>query len=205
LALLASSCLYDANDRCDPSQRFDADSGVCLCIGNTVPGAHGCVACPAHELAQSGSCSCEIGYARPPAGGDCALIPAALGAACDPSGNDCSNSAYPTCQAVASGGGYCTSSGCASNADCSGGYACNTSGSASYCQRPPTGVGQTCTSSADCANSEATYCETLQSHVCLVQGCSKSPDDCFSGNACCDLTTLGLPTLCLPAGACPVP
>jgi hypothetical protein len=202
--VLASGCLYDSGSRSDRSQRFDPDSGVCVCKDNTIAGDHGCVACAEHELAQGGSCVCDTGYSRPPAGGPCAVIPQNLGAHCDPAAPSC-DASYPTCHALAASDGYCTSSGCATNDDCTGGYACDTSVSPSYCQRPPTGVGQSCASSADCASYEASYCETLQSHVCLVQGCSKSPDDCFSGNQCCDLSGFGLPFLCVPTGTCPVP
>jgi hypothetical protein len=68
---------------------------------------------------------------------------------------------------------------------------------------PPTGVGLECTSDADCAGTDATYCETLVSHACVVQGCSVEENDCFEGNECCDLSAFGMPTLCVLEGRCP--
>jgi hypothetical protein len=60
-----------------------------------------------------------------------------------------------------------------------------------------------CTSEADCAGTEATYCDIFVSRSCLVQGCSLDPDNCFEGWECCDLSAFGIPMpLCLPLGAC---
>jgi hypothetical protein len=69
--------------------------------------------------------------------------------------------------------------------------------------RPPTGVGEPCDSSEDCAGTDATYCETLVSQTCVVEGCSVEANDCFVGEECCDLTAFGMPTLCVPEGRCP--
>jgi len=67
-----------------------------------------------------------------------------------------------------------------------------------------TGLGATCQTSADCAQFDATYCETFQSHTCLIQNCVPDPSVCPMGWSCCETTTrFGLPTLCLPAGQCP--
>jgi hypothetical protein len=69
---------------------------------------------------------------------------------------------------------------------------------------PPTGLDKPCTSNADCAGLEASFCDTFVSHTCLVQGCTTSPDNCFTGKECCDFTTM-VPewgTLCIAAGAC---
>src|SRR5262249_34263168 len=120
LALTLASCLYDPHERCDKNQRFDSATGVCLCTDNTIPREHGCDLCPEHEVAQGSWCACESGYARQAAGGACALLPRALGSDCDPAVGSC-DAAFPTCHPLAAGGGYCTTSGCASNDDCSGG------------------------------------------------------------------------------------
>jgi hypothetical protein len=201
--VFASGCFYDSDHRCDSTQRFDDAAGVCICREGSVPGAHGCISCGEHETAQGDNCVCVEGYAKPAEGGACALIPEALGAECDPTAPAC-DSRYPSCHATSNALGYCTTE-CTSSAECTGGFVCDTSGNPPYCQRPPVGVGQKCTSNADCASFEATYCESLQSHVCLVQGCTKTPNDCFPGNDCCDLTSVGLPTVCVPAGTCPFP
>ena len=50
---------------------------------------------------------------------------------------------------------------------------------------------------------EATYCDTFKSHSCLVQGCSLTPNNCFSGWECCDLSAFGVPQpICVAQGAC---
>jgi hypothetical protein len=68
----------------------------------------------------------------------------------------------------------------------------------------PTGLGATCQSSADCAAYQATYCETFQSHTCLIQDCAANPSICPAGWGCCtSVTRYGLPTLCIPDGECP--
>jgi hypothetical protein len=72
------------------------------------------------------------------------------------------------------------------------------------CRRPPVGLNKSCTSNDDCAGTEATYCDTFVAHACIVQGCSVTPNNCFSGYQCCDLTTFGVPQpICVPTGACP--
>jgi hypothetical protein len=200
----ASGCLYDAGNRCDSGQKYDPSSGLCLCAGNTVAGDHGCVACGDHEIAQNDACVCEAGYQKPSGATVCAIIPTGLGNACT-ADKDCNvDPTYDTCHASGDSG-YCTNAGCASDSDCTGGYACNTSGSASFCQRPPTGQGMACTSSDDCAGTEAPYCLTIQAHLCFVE-CSLTGNDCFSGYECCDLAALSsglIPQqLCVPTGTC---
>jgi hypothetical protein len=34
----------------------------------------------------------------------------------------------------------------------------------------------------------------------LVQNCTVTPNDCFTGTECCPIA--GLPNLCIPQGAC---
>ena len=72
------------------------------------------------------------------------------------------------------------------------------------CQQGPSGFGTPCTADADCQGFEASHCETLQAHVCVVANCQTAPDSCTGGQSCCDLGSLGIPlTLCLPPGQCP--
>lgn len=66
----------------------------------------------------------------------------------------------------------------------------------------PMGLGMSCSSNDDCADTEATFCDTFMSHTCQVQGCSLDPNDCYEGAACCDFSAYGLGTLCVPGG-CP--
>ncbi len=174
-ALLLPGCIVDRDSPCGPDQELN-ELGTCACV-------------PGTEL-DSDRRRCE------PAPD----VPAGLGESCEDMG--CGGTEFPHCQqsAVAD---YCTSEGCAASADCEGGYACNTSGETTFCERPPVGQGEPCASDADCADGEATFCETQFSNVCLVSDCEAS--GCFEGYTCCDLTSLGLgASLCVPEGECPV-
>jgi len=166
-----------------------------------------CLPCGANEVPGStGACECAVGYSRSAgsdAGGACEAASAALGVACVTGVNACTDATINYCQMASATAGYCTTQNCTSTADCSGGYVCNLTASPTYCQRPPVGAGKACTSNDDCAGTEATYCDTFVTHTCLVQGCTLSPDNCFTGSECCDLSSYGIPQpLCLAAGAC---
>jgi hypothetical protein len=122
---LASSCLYDAGERCGPHQTFDSNTYACVCDADAPAMNGACVPCAADDTRAA-------------------------------------------------------------------------------CKKGPTGFGTACASDADCMGFEASHCETLQAHVCVVAGCTKSPDTCQGGQSCCDLNGLGIPlTLCLPPGQCP--
>ncbi|MEY2935134.1 MAG: hypothetical protein RL033_5883 [Pseudomonadota bacterium] len=95
----------------------------------------------------------------------------------------------------------------ASNAGCLciAGYARNSAADACAPSTVPLPTGQDtpCTTAADCAGFEASYCDNFVSFSCLVPGCTVSPDNCSDGKDCCDLSNFGLPmTLCIQAGAC---
>lgn len=204
-----SSCLYDSGNRCDSGQAYDANAGLCVCTGNFIAGtkadgSQGCVACAEHEVAKNDACGCEEGYQRPTPDGACTIVPDALGLACK-TDKDCTDSTYDTCHLLDDGSGYCTNVGCARD-ECTGGYACDTVANPSYCARPPVGAGNSCKSDFDCAGTEATYCETIQSHVCYVEGCAVDGNDC-PGKECCDLSVPSLgtikKTICVDLGACP--
>ncbi len=191
-------CSYDPDERCGPRQVY-ADPNACICEPGYVFDDSGsdCVRCGEHERENGGVCVCQDGYARSRAGAACEQVSAELGAACDDE-QPCAGDEFDYCQMSEGSEGYCTSAGCADSNDCKAGYACNTQADPSYCQRPPVGLGQSCESSADCADTEATYCETLTSNTCLVEGC-ETADDCFPGNECCDLSSFLGTSLCLPA------
>jgi hypothetical protein len=72
------------------------------------------------------------------------------------------------------------------------------------CHPGPAGFGTPCNTDAECQGFDASHCETLQAHVCVVANCQTAPDSCTGGQSCCDLNGLGIPmTLCLPPGQCP--
>jgi hypothetical protein len=201
----ASSCLYHSSDRCDPGQIYDDAAGLCECDAsqNLVTSEHGCVACGDHQVVMSDQCACEDGYQM--VGTVCQLKPEALGVACT-SDKDCTDAKYDTCHALAGGSGYCTNVGCKDDSVCDGGYACDMSASPAFCARPPTGDGDPCTTDAQCAGKEATFCEIYMSHVCYVEGCSLTANDCFPGKECCDLGPksggLVKKQICVKAGTC---
>jgi hypothetical protein len=193
-------CLYDSNHVCGDNfvTVGEGDDAHCDCPAGSFSSATGCVKCGAHEVATATACECEPGFSRPGTGMPCAETPAGLGAECDPAAATCSPP-YDHCE-PSSTSGYCTTTGCATSADCDGGYACSP---ASVCQRPPVGLNTPCTSPDDCAGTEATFCDAVMTHSCQVQGCSLESDNCFSGFECCDLSMFGVPEpLCVSAGGC---
>lgn len=203
LGLVAGACTLDSSDRCGPHQVIWGDNERCVCEEGAALTPTGCVPCGEHEEPGAMGCVCESGFSRPSADGACEPAPESLGAACS-ADKACADDTYDYCAMGGSQGDYCTSTGCTSSSECSSGYACVTGAAPSFCKRPPVGLGKSCTSPADCAGLEADFCDTFQSHQCLVQGCSLSPDDCFEGWSCCDLSKFGMPQpLCLPLGACP--
>jgi hypothetical protein len=197
LSVAPSACVYDSSQRCGPHQVL-LGSDRCACEAGYVPGTSGCVPCAENELESNGECVCGEGYARPAEGAACELIPEALGAACGGDGALCA-SEYPLCHSTDDGQSYCTSS-CTSDDDCTGGYRCHEDGANSYCRRPPVGYGNKCKSDDDCADGEATYCDTIQSHLCLVRCSAGKTDVCFEGEGCCDFTLFN--PICVPDGVC---
>jgi hypothetical protein len=201
-ALAFVACTIDSNNRCDDREVLYGDTR-CVCAEGFAMSDHGCVSCGDHEIAGPSGCGCAEGYARASAQAACVPKPSGQGDACDGT-TACPDPVYSHCQITAGASGYCTSTGCASSANCTGGYACDATGAPAFCKRPPIGAGKACTSTADCAETEATFCETFMTHQCLVQGCTVAPNNCFEGMQCCDLSAFGLPQpICIPPGTCP--
>jgi hypothetical protein len=197
-------CVYDPDHRCGDNQVLSPDGRQCMCVENAVMTTHGCTLCGANEIPGDGACTCAPGYTRPTPEAACQQAPSALGLACDAASAPCTDPTYATCHVTAGTAGYCTKAGCTTAADCTNGYACDTGAVPAYCKRPPVGAGLACQTSADCAGTEATYCDAVVTHLCHVQGCTRTPDNCFPGYACCDLTPFGVPQpICVPAGTCP--
>jgi hypothetical protein len=200
LGAMPSACTYDSSDRCGPHQVMYEDLR-CVCDAQSALTATGCEPCGADEVPSAAGCVCKPGYTKD-AALVCAPTPMGLGVACDAS-TPCTDPEFKHCEPGADGTGYCTTTECSSAEDCTGGYACDLQVTPSVCRRPPVGLSMSCTADADCAGTEATYCDTLQTHSCLVQGCSLSPDNCFSGWECCDLSMYGIAQpICIPQGAC---
>lgn len=172
-------------------------AGACVCkdgFGNSDPNG-ACAACGENEVTgATGACECKDGYGRASPQDACVPLSAALGMACDTQTSPCTDAMFNYCHAASGTGGYCTTQGCTTSADCFSGYTCSTAVTPSYCHQPGSaavGVGKSCTSDTDCVGTEATYCDTFKTNGCLVQGCSYAPDDCPSGYECCDLSGIG--------------
>jgi hypothetical protein len=169
---------------------------ACVCDSNAVAVPGGCQVCAADEVPVSGKCDCAAGQTKN-ADHVCVTV-AGLGDACDTGTSSCTSAQYSYCAASGAGtAGTCTNQ-CTTDNDCDSSYTCADWKSPAYC-RTFTGVGDACASSADCTR-DAKYCDTFQTHTCVVSNCSLTDNDCPRGSMCCDFSAFGLGTLC--AGAC---
>ena len=74
-------------------------------------------------------------------------------------------------------------------------------------EHPPSGLGQACSLSDECAGNQASYCETVVAKSCVVNDCAPDPNRCYGDWLCCDIGLLGQ-SLCIPPseledGNCP--
>lgn len=198
IGLVPLACVYDPDDRCGPRQ-VSVEHDRCACEEGFVPGEKGCAPCGENERAAGNQCVCADGYARASQAEACEPIPAELGAPCDSSDLPCADGAYSLCHVTDGTSGYCTNA-CTSSSQCDGGYQCQETADESYCRRPPLGFAQSCDTDADCADGEATFCENIQSHSCLVPCAAGSTNGCFIGESCCDFALFR--PVCVPTQAC---
>lgn len=211
LGWMVGGCLYEGSDRCGEHQYLD--NNVCVCDSgyrlNTTSNL--CEPCLEHQVVRANVCVCDTGYAWDDTTQLCVIGTTGQGDACASSA-DCSHAESPVCILTTTPRthetGYCSVEGCNDTTLCAGGYQCASESSPSFCARPPTGMGQTCASQADCADTAATFCDTFSSHNCAVADCTLDPNDCFYGYRCCDMSAyaaMGIPSrMCLPETmACP--
>jgi hypothetical protein len=97
---------------------------------------------------------------------------------------------------------------CASSSDCDGDQLCDVHDTG-QCKPAPVGFDRPCSSSDDCASSEATYCDTFSTGACQIEGCKEADGRCPGDLACCDFAIIGT-SLCVPQenledGVCPAP
>jgi len=197
LGLGGAGCIME-DSKCSEHQVFVGGwQYKCVCDTGYVPSArgYGCDPCGEHEVAVGSVCECAVGYDRVNPMSPCEAITGSLpGQACS-SAEPCVNP-NPFC-ATDGSESYCTKSGCTRSDDCPTNWRCVTSATPPFCEKPPTGLGNTCMSTANCAGFEAGYCEVFLAKVCMVNGCVGT-NNCPSGSACCDLPTLLMTSLCIP-------
>lgn len=173
---------------------MDATGRLCVCEDNAIVDGRRCRPCPADEVAISGVCGCAAGTAKN--NDNVCVTVAGLGDSC--SNAPCGDASYPVCAPESAGktAETCTKA-CASDADCGASYTCATWEPEPYC-REFGGNGKPCTTSADCAGTDATFCDTYFTHSCIVAGCSLDAGGCPRGNVCCDFSGFGFGNLCAP-------
>lgn len=204
--LLLPACLVDLEDRCGKHQRYDAEQAICVCDGDYALVGNECQPCAENEVGSSDGCVCAEGFARPTPDAACEEL-AGLGQECG-SDDACGDASYGYCRIeVPEEPGYCTATECSTSEDCPTDYGCNTRQAPSFCERPPLGLGQACSSSDDCAGNVASYCETVVARSCVVNDCAPDPSKCHGDWLCCDIALLSQ-SLCIPPseledGNCP--
>ena len=206
LGLLAvpAACIYDKNDACSPGEVKDPTTDACVCPPNSIPvkrpitvlGAQPtdqplismCQVCTEHSSVVNGACVCDSGFVM----GTSGCVESNLGATCA-SDNDCLNGDSHHCQiATGATSGYCTTTGCTSNAECktAAHYACVTNADTSFCRRPPMPLneGNACTMQGldPTCGAEAPVCLIGK---CVAIGCTDDTG-CSPTRKCCDLSAL---------------
>jgi len=137
------------------------------------------------QVDADGACVCPMGSA--PSGTGCVALPD---------------------EAVDEGCELGAGCACTSSRGCPAGELCDVYGS-ERCVAAPSGLGATCSSAADCAGGEATFCDSFSTHACQVQGCAARAGVCPGDLLCCDYAIIGT-SLCVPLdaapdGGCPAP
>ena len=193
LGLVLGAVAACSDDQCGPHMHYLFALGVCACDDNAIADGGGCTACADDEVVVTNGCSCPAGEAK--VDGTCAPVQG-LGSPCDAT-TACSNPTYGYC-AMRAGVGSCSNL-CATDADCTAGYVCADWEATPSC-RMYTGYGASCTGTSACAGFDADLC--VQG-TCAVHDCTVGLDDCPRDTKCCDFTSYGLPTLCVPPGYCP--
>lgn len=195
----AFGCIVSDN-RCDENQlEARGTANACQCAPGYIPSprGYGCDACGDNEEAFGVQCVCKSGFSRADASAPCEAIEGSLsGAAC--SAEQACSEPNPYC-ALSEDEPYCTTDDCSKNEDCPRDWRCVAGSGGRYCRKPAKGLLAPCESNADCEGNEATYCETLMSHMCLVEDCAADPGKCGSGWSCCDFSTLLGAALCVPS------
>ncbi|MCE9573824.1 MAG: hypothetical protein K8W52_11780 [Deltaproteobacteria bacterium] len=175
--------------------QYVAELAACVCAPNAIAVPGGCQACAEDEVVSDNQCVCPAGEVKNDVG-VCARVPG-LGDPCDPSGNTCTDAVYNYCAATSATTGTCTNR-CTSDTDCGTTGTCADWEAEPYC-RTFSGVGKSCTQQSDCAGLDASSCDTVLSHTCIVAGCTVTGNECPRNQICCDYTSYGFGLLCQAA------
>lgn len=200
---LFSGCLYDGDERCGQNQELSESGDACVCVDGAAQIGKVCVVCGENEVPGEGECVCDELYEKNGAG-QCVSALLGFGEECTDD-SDCPETGAERCVAI-DGGSICTSS-CESAADCPSPAGCAIDAEDPFCVPAPSGLDVACASSDECAEFDASYCETMLENKCKVQ-CKDEPGVCHGDFACCDYTSLIGAALCispgdLEDGACP--
>ena len=201
LSLVISRCVVE-DGACSEHQVPAADTMyTCKCEKGYVPDderGYGCVKCGANETSDGVKCTCKAGFARPDDDSACEKIEGSVaGSECSP--DKACTDPNPYC-AESEAPSYCTTQGCAKNDDCPSKWRCGEAGGDKFCKKPPEGLGDSCQTNADCGK-EAPYCETFQTHTCIINNCLSQPSVCPSSLICCDLSALIGESFCVDKSA----
>jgi hypothetical protein len=201
LAVFAA-CVYHHDHVCSPVEVQYPDTDACVCAANSIPVKRPinvlvpqatdqpliamCTACGEHSTATNGSCVCDAGYVK----GTSGCVVSNLGAACASDGECLDGDAHRCQLATDATSGYCTTMGCAANADCntSADYACAVNASPTFCRRPPSNQGKACATQGldPTCGAEAPICALGQ---CITIVCTLD-SDCSPSRKCCDLSAV---------------
>ncbi len=201
--LFFAGCYQGGEDRCGENQTYSGSTQTCECVEGAIVEDGACALCGENTAIVDNTCVCALGYAADETGA-CVEVPSGLGFDCS-ADSDCTNPDYSHCQDDVDGTNYCSAQNCSADDDCAAGYACAVWETPSFCERPPTGMGDTCAAPEDCTG-EANLCESQALNMCITTGCDVADNDCPVGYFCCDISAFGGSTICAPhsfAATCP--
>lgn len=187
MAVLVTSCLFDASQRCSEGQEYSEEYDLCLCAPGMALTEEGCQKCGRNEIAGAAGCECKPGFER--AGERCERAKPAA------SEGDAGTGSGAEPEAPMSSLGKA----CTSNADCEG-------TDAEFCD---TFVTMSCLvmgcelGGTDCPPGYG--CQDLSTlgaaePVCAAAICDVAASNCPDGFTCCQPPIPGFPAVCLSGG-----